>query len=104
MLIPHGILGFAIVCGQDPVYEQWAIPGPCIEYPRLKIFKIVIQGTHNTKHPRLVQGDTLLTHLPVFSIIIDVWFTFLPWKIVWNLKLKNTERLGFAFAMSLGAG
>jgi len=38
----------------------------------------------------------------VVSIIIDVWFTLLPWKIVWNLKLKTTERLGFAFAMSLG--
>lgn len=38
----------------------------------------------------------------VVSIIIDLWFTLLPWKIIWNLKLKTTERLGFAFAMSLG--
>ncbi|KXJ87407.1 hypothetical protein Micbo1qcDRAFT_208032 [Microdochium bolleyi] len=83
MLFPHAILGFAIICEQDPVYEQWAIPGPCVEYPKLKKFKIAIQ---------------------VVSIIIDVWFTLLPWKIVWKLKLKPTERFGFAFAMSLGFG
>ncbi|KAH7014332.1 uncharacterized protein B0I36DRAFT_49363 [Microdochium trichocladiopsis] len=83
MLLPHAILGFAIICDQNPLYAQWAIPGPCIEYPKLKNFKIAIQ---------------------VVSIIIDVWFTLLPWKIVWKLKLKTTERFGFAFAMSLGTG
>lgn len=45
MLFPHAILGFAIICEQDAIYEQWAIPGPCVEYPKLKMFKIAIQGT-----------------------------------------------------------
>lgn len=56
MLVPHAIMGFAIICDQNPLYAQWAIPGPCIEYPKLKMFKISIQGTS-----RVSCGDAYLT-------------------------------------------
>ncbi len=33
---------------------------------------------------------------------MDFVLAFLPWKIVWNLQMKNKEKFGVAAAMSLG--
>ncbi|KAK3385950.1 hypothetical protein B0H63DRAFT_189716 [Podospora didyma] len=38
----------------------------------------------------------------VFSGVCDIVLAFLPWKIVWNLKMQTREKLGVAIAMSLG--
>jgi hypothetical protein len=32
----------------------------------------------------------------------DFVLALLPWTIVWNLQMKRKEKLGVAFAMSLG--
>lgn len=33
---------------------------------------------------------------------MDILLALLPWKIVWAAKLKRSEALGVAFAMSMG--
>ncbi len=33
---------------------------------------------------------------------MDLALAMLPWKIVWNLQMKTREKLGVAFAMSMG--
>ena len=40
----------------------------------------------------------------MLSLVIDIYFTLLPWKIVWKLKLKRFEKIGLGIAMSLGFG
>jgi hypothetical protein len=37
-----------------------------------------------------------------YSALMDFVLALLPWKIVWNLQMRKVEKLGVAFAMSLG--
>jgi hypothetical protein len=33
---------------------------------------------------------------------MDAALSLLPWKIMWNLQMKRGEKIGVAFAMSMG--
>jgi len=39
---------------------------------------------------------------PAISAALDIALSFLPWKIVWALQMQKKEKLGVAFAMSMG--
>jgi hypothetical protein len=33
---------------------------------------------------------------------MDIILALLPWKLIWSLQMKRTEKLGVCFAMSMG--
>lgn len=37
-----------------------------------------------------------------YSGTADVVLALLPWKIIWNAKIRRSEKLGALFAMSMG--
>jgi hypothetical protein len=37
-----------------------------------------------------------------YSGAMDIFLSLLPWKITWSLQMRRKEKLGVAFAMSLG--
>jgi hypothetical protein len=40
--------------------------------------------------------------LIAYSGAQDFVLALLPWTLVWNLQMKKKEKIGIAFAMSLG--
>jgi hypothetical protein len=45
---------------------------------------------------------TAVLTFPAYSGLQDFVLALLPWTIVWNLQMKKKEKMGVAFAMSLG--
>ena len=39
---------------------------------------------------------------PGYSAGMEFLLALLPWKIIWKLQMKRKEKVGVAFAMSLG--
>ncbi|KAK0647991.1 hypothetical protein B0T16DRAFT_455501 [Cercophora newfieldiana] len=42
------------------------------------------------------------TVVAVYSGTADIVLALLPWKIIWNAKIRRSEKLGALFAMSMG--
>ena len=45
---------------------------------------------------------TYATFAGAYSAAMDFVLAFIPWPLIWSLKLKKKEKLGVAVAMSLG--
>ncbi|KAH8889260.1 hypothetical protein GQ53DRAFT_690401 [Thozetella sp. PMI_491] len=67
----------------DPVSRTWdpTVPGMCWQ-------KDVINGYG--------------IFISVYSGVMDIVLALLPWRLVWNLRMKKTEKFGVAVAMSMG--
>lgn len=44
----------------------------------------------------------LTDSVAAYSAIMDVILAFLPWKLIWSLRMKLKEKIGVVLAMSLG--
>ncbi|KAK0624389.1 hypothetical protein B0T14DRAFT_195843 [Immersiella caudata] len=42
------------------------------------------------------------TIVAIYSGSADIFLALLPWKIIWNAKIRRSEKLGALFAMSMG--
>ncbi|RBQ70617.1 hypothetical protein FVER14953_03741 [Fusarium verticillioides] len=51
-------------------------------------------------HPNSYLG--VLYFIGAYSAVTDFILALLPWAMLWNLNMKNKEKFGVAFAMSLG--
>lgn len=65
--------------------------GPSVRYARFQASKTTILS--------LVRR--VLTN-PVWAALMDISLALLPWKILWGLSMRMTEKLGVCLAMSLG--
>lgn len=40
--------------------------------------------------------------MSAYSALCDFILAFLPWKMIFNLQMKRSERIGVALALSMG--
>ena len=40
--------------------------------------------------------------LTVYSAVVDFVLAFLPWPLIWGLRMRRREKIGVAVAMSMG--
>jgi hypothetical protein len=46
--------------------------------------------------------NVIMLTFVAYSAATDFILALLPWAMLWNLNMKNREKFGVAFAMSLG--
>ncbi|RYO65651.1 hypothetical protein AA0116_g2385 [Alternaria tenuissima] len=66
--------------------------------PLTKTFVDILPGTCVDKHPSVQYGR----FQAVWAAIMDISLALLPWKVLWNLKMRTAEKIGVGIAMSLG--
>jgi hypothetical protein len=60
---------------------------------------VVSGGRH---YPDIRHTNFGFSVLAAYSGAQDFVLALLPWTLVWNLQMKKKEKVGIAFAMSLG--
>ncbi|KAI1495271.1 hypothetical protein F5X96DRAFT_612854 [Biscogniauxia mediterranea] len=71
---------FASACG-SPTEDKWTLPGGC--WPlQAHLDLSIFAGAYNS--------------------LMEIILAFLPWKLIWNLRLAQAEKIGICVSMSLG--
>ncbi|KAI1636775.1 hypothetical protein F4809DRAFT_607703 [Biscogniauxia mediterranea] len=71
---------FSSACGA-PTEEKWTLPGGCWSLEASLGFSM-FAGAYNA--------------------LMEIILAFLPWKLIWNLRLAQAEKIGICVSMSLG--
>ncbi|KAI0595800.1 hypothetical protein F4775DRAFT_594927 [Biscogniauxia sp. FL1348] len=71
---------FASACG-SPSEEKWTLPGGCWSL-EASVGVSMFAGGYNA--------------------LMEIILAFLPWKLIWNLRLAKAEKIGICVSMSLG--
>ncbi|KAI1396431.1 hypothetical protein F4819DRAFT_133393 [Hypoxylon fuscum] len=66
---------------KEPEFQGYRFPGQCVDSNPVWVIGVMV---------------------PVLSILLDLFLTLLPWKIVKNLRLELVDKLGLAMMMSTG--
>jgi hypothetical protein len=74
-------VNWAKYCNQPSYQNYWRMQGFCIDY---------------------YFTQTLKTGGNIWNIIMDFVFAFLPWAMIWRLKIVKWEKIGLCIMMSLG--
>ncbi|KAI1499427.1 hypothetical protein F5X99DRAFT_430697 [Biscogniauxia marginata] len=71
---------FASSCG-SPTADKWTLPGGCWS----------------------LDADLgLSSFIGGYNALMELILAFLPWRIIWNLRLARAEKIGICISMSLG--
>jgi hypothetical protein len=86
-----------------PAQKTWIsnLEGTCWAPSIFPIISIIVGGKkiQPQSWPGALSANNLL---PGYSALTDFILAFLPWKLVWALQMKSSEKFGVALAMSMG--
>jgi hypothetical protein len=87
----------------DPVQKTWLvdIPGTCWD-PRVAVYYGVFAGSMTIAPLQRAIVLKWLKIALVYSGVMDITLSFLPWTVLWGLQMKPKEKLGIGLAMSMG--
>ncbi|KAK3901529.1 hypothetical protein C8A05DRAFT_44827 [Staphylotrichum tortipilum] len=83
MNIGMGLAALFVWVKCNPVRKTWdfAVPGTCLDSHAMMVYSVFAAA---------------------LSAAMDLALAMLPWKVIWTLQMKTREKLGVAFAMSMG--
>ena len=102
MNICMGLAALFVWVKCTPVRKTWdfTVPGTCLDSHAMMVYSVFAAGKRAPRCHAFVQ--LLTASSAALSAAMDLALAMLPWKVIWTLQMKTREKLGVAFAMSMG--